>query len=435
MRGLKLVVVIVIFGTVHCIDNELSTQAVEITQLDDEWMEPTTINPLIPLLSPLVTTTTQESITLKQKIEPTTTTPKPILQNSSDKKSSTTPPTTSSSTENSAIDSSVAEQINSLLEQNVDSDGVVSNIIATKQLLSDQQTLKTSTGNQMKTSTTNLLAGLRKFSTLSTISANNLCSPETYAKLNDMDNLTQGQARHVQIRSSQDQRRIDKIVNYYCTEYAQVCLDKLIQSHKKVLTQLGGRMAIQFIDDIVVNVVSADKIATKSSSENTSEDYTVNNKTETSSKRPLVYKHIYENLILNSFELLEFSEVASRAVKSIRKASTPNNDSDLNYLNPFYVEANSNLTMEQQTERRRTKVTSLVQKYLLKPCEKFIKTFGSNLFEMANFGAQFYRDFKTKTVNYEFYYDWACYRVCESLVKDYKQLVEVMLETVVLSDR
>lgn len=321
------------------------------------------------------------------------------------------------------ITDAVGDQINLYLESNVGHNGIVSNILKAKQWLDEQQatnissTLKLEQNQESELSRT-----IKSFVALAGINQENVCSSESFDRLYNIDRLLNGRARTSSIERGYNKglgnRRLDLIMRHYCVEHARVCLNDLSNLHSQILHQ--KRIAMQFIDEIIVQF--AQGVGLKSPFH---QDESVEPQTKVP-ERLLVYKQLHKNIVLRADPLMELQGIEARAVKTIRRSANATLEPDLIYLNPF-----SSWTSAQQKDVRRGKVTNLVEKYLVKPCETFQMKLGE-VFSRADFGTRFDRVFRGNESQYSFYYDWAAYRLCQTLTKDYKQLVESLLEVVVL---
>lgn len=244
-----------------------------------------------------------------------------------------------------------------------------------------------------------LIEALEQFLSLNQIGSANRCNANSYSILYSNDQATRGNA-HKQASKIGPLRRIDRIVHEYSMRHAIECTPlypAIWRSRRDKMDKAQVRVVENFMADVLESFMQVAKDL---------------------KKEP---KKLYARYKLaKSLRSIRSNKTAGLAVDALEDLSR--SDPNRKYLYPVLTED------KKDVEFRKDKVQSLFLKYLVKPCEYYVKELGSDVFGPAHYDTMMLEEgdrFKTDDPEVlNFLLGWTRFHFCEILLtKDLEHLM------------
>lgn len=244
-------------------------------------------------------------------------------------------------------------------------------------------------------------AGVRETIALHKLTAMNSiqskCDQPSYETFMDNYGATAGRASY---SGTENARRIDLLINYYCSKHAIQCKSSIETKFKVKYRNLDRLMLRQIAT--LTNFLVEEQFSRIDLDNNPGD----------------ISRLLFNEIILNEAAHAKTQRntgIVYGALKSLVE-----NSADSKYLLHH---------SEEQTNEEGfsgTKVIDLLNKQLVVPCEQFVQLLGPGVFIEADFDSQF--NHKVDPNQSEFYRAWARFKLCQYLVNSKQSLSEHLVE-------
>lgn len=264
------------------------------------------------------------------------------------------------------------DQINDYLESNVEQTYVDYNMRAAIDWLAS---LKAPDSNKSLVDALELLTSLTK------LKNNTKCDRDDYSIL--MQNYLAAGNRKLHHKLT-NTKRIENMIYFYGFQHAKQCRLNYVQNHEIKYNNMDKRL-VRYVETFLNPIMYSERYPIDADSD-WDQVYKYFLATEVSMRGPLE------------------AEILFKTLEKITE-----NDSKRDHLIGLLPNMESS---------RRDKIREMYDKYLIKPCEYYIKQLGPDIFDPITFDDLF-KDRKAQVDNIkpEFYHSWARFRFCEALVE------------------
>lgn len=244
-------------------------------------------------------------------------------------------------------------------------------------------------------------AGVREAIALHKLTAmNNIrskCDQSSYETFMDNYGATAGRASYSGLENA---RRIDLLINYYCSKHANECRSS-IEINFKVKYRTVDRLMLRQIATLTNSLI--EKQFSQIDLDN-NPDY--------------ISRLLFDEIILDD-PANEKTRMNTGVIYSALKSLVANSP-DSKYL----LHHSEELTGEQEFSG--SKVTDLMNRWLVIPCERFVQLLGPGVFIEADFDSKFSHEVDPNQS--EFYRAWARFKLCKNLINSKQTLNEDLVE-------
>lgn len=238
-------------------------------------------------------------------------------------------------------------------------------------------------------SETKSMQAKRLFLALKTISEENRCSFASTQIIEHNDRAMERASRS-RISSENGFKRVKTIFEKKATEHSRLCQREYNYRYEQFLSEMDPQQ-VSRVESFLKDVINR----------YTSDEMSIN--------RTYNYKErLYHNIarvLYPQKALLDSSYI----YESIAKLAITSNDPDLDQILPHKADKPGSSRFDWD------KIKPKFEKYLVEPCEDYVRTFGPGVFGLADIDLNFYTE-QTLSESENYYIGWLRYRLCDFFI-------------------